>query len=632
MSISYEDIYRQARAAPESFWLEASTAGWWHKPPRIAFSADGAPAGQWFPDGTTNMSEAALDRHVREGRGDQIALIHESAYEGATTRFTFTQLLDRVARFAGALRDHGVGMGDRVVIYMPMIPDAVVAMLACARIGAPHSVVFGGFAATELASRIDDCRPTAIVAGSCGLEPGRVVSYGPMVEEALSMARHRPGLVVMKQRDVGPSRMADDRYVDFDAMVDAATPAPAAMVPSTHPLYILYTSGTTGSPKGLVRDTGGYMTALLWSMRHIYGTQSGDVFWAASDIGWVVGHSYIVYGPLLNGCATILYEGKPVGTPDAGAYWRTIEKHQVATLFTAPTALRAIKREDPTGEWIERADISTLRSLFLAGERADPDTVKWARGILGKPVIDHWWQTELGWPALSAFPGLGDTWTRPGSAGRAVPGFVFEIVDDEGRACPVDTQGTMLIRQPLPPGCSPTLWNADARFHQVYLADHPGHYLTGDAAVRDDDGFIHVMGRIDDVINVAGHRLSTGSMEEILADDADVAECAVVGAQDKLKGQVPIGLVVLKAGRDVDPRQLEDRLVGAVRQRIGPVAAFRHVVIVPRLPKTRSGKILRRTVRALADGMPFTVPPTIDDPASIEEIRDALAQHISAAN
>ncbi|WP_255326023.1 AMP-binding protein [Sphingobium sp. 15-1] len=625
-SNSYAETYGRSVSMPEEFWLEAAGAGWWQDVPRTALDMDGAPAGAWFPDATTNMCVAALDRHIDEGRGNDVALIHESAYEHRNETFSFSQLRDRVAKFAGALIGQGVKKGDPVVIYMPMIPDAVVAMLACARIGAPHSVVFGGFAGFELASRIDDCRPKAIVASSCGLEPGRVVPYAPMLSEALSIAKHAPAVVVVKQREVCRMDMADARFVDFDALVEAAAPAEAVIVPSTHPLYILYTSGTTGNPKGLVRDTGGYMTALTWSMRNIYGAKAGDVFWAASDIGWVVGHSYIVYGPLLSGCATILYEGKPVGTPDAGAYWRLVEKHGVSILFTAPTALRAIKRDDFEGEWVRRSNLGSLRALFLAGERADPDTVKWATHILGKPVIDHWWQTELGWPALSSFPGLGDHSTKLGSAGRAVPGFIFHIVDDEGSPVREGSEGTLLIKQPLPPGCSPTLWNADDRFRSVYLDDYPGYYLTGDAAMRDADGFIHVMGRTDDVINVAGHRLSTGAMEEILAEDADVAECAVVGAADKLKGQAPIGLIVLKAGRAPDPAEIEARLVKAVRDRIGPVAAFKQVTIVLRLPKTRSGKVLRRTMRAIADGRPYSIPPTIDDPAALDEIKQALTQ------
>ncbi|MCP5398223.1 MAG: AMP-binding protein [Sphingobium sp.] len=629
-SSSYVETYQRSASQPEAFWLNAAGAGWWQDQPQTALSMDSAPGSSWFPDATTNMCVAALDRHIDEGRGNDVALIFESAYEGTSGTFSFSELRDRVAKFAGALIDQGIKRGDPVIIYMPMIPDAVVAMLACARIGAPHSVVFGGFAGAELASRIDDCRPKAIIAGSCGLEPGRVVPYAPMLTEALSITKHAPAVVVIKQREACRMDMTGARFVDFDALVEAGVPAEAVIVPSTHPLYILYTSGTTGDPKGLVRDTGGYMTALLWSMRNIYGVKPGDVFWAASDIGWVVGHSYIVYGPLLSGCATILYEGKPVGTPDAGAYWRLIEKHSVSILFTAPTALRAIKRDDPEGEWVKQSDIGSLRALFLAGERADPDTVKWAERILEKPVIDHWWQTELGWPALSSFPGMSEHWTKAGSAGRPVPGFVFHIVDDEGLPVSDGAEGTLLIRQPLPPGCSPTLWNADARFHSVYLADYPGYYLTGDAAMRDADGFIHVMGRTDDVINVAGHRLSTGAMEEILAEDADVAECAVVGAADRLKGQMPIGLIVLKSGRLPDPFEIEARLVKAVRDRIGPVAAFKQVAIVLRLPKTRSGKVLRRTMRAIADGRPYSIPPTIDDPAALEEIKEALAQQLTA--
>jgi propionyl-CoA synthetase len=625
---TYAQTYQSADMDPQAFWLNAAGAGWWDQPPKVAFAESGGPIGTWFPDGTTNMCAAALDQHVDAGRGDQAAIIYESAYDGTTSVLSYAETRERVARLAAGLRDLGVGFGDRVVIYMPMIPDAVVAMLACARIGAPHSVVFGGFAAAELASRIDDCRPTAIIAGSCGMEPGRILPYGPILDKALAAAQFPPSILVMKQRAACPAELLVGRDHDFDDLVTASRPIPPVVVPSAHPLYILYTSGTTGDPKGLMRDTGGYMTALLWSMRHIYGARAGEVFWAASDIGWVVGHSYIVYGPLLAGCTTLLYEGKPVGTPDAGTYWRLAEKHRVVTLFTAPTALRAIKREDPNGLCMGCADLSLLRTLFLAGERADPDTVRWARAVLGRPVIDHWWQTELGWPAIAAFPGLGDLATRDGSAGRPVPGFSFSIVDEDGCDVKDGSEGTLLIDLPLPPGCSPTLWGADNRYRDVYLVGNPGRFATGDAGMRDEDGFLYVMGRIDDIINVAGHRLSTGAIEEVLSEDADIAECAVVGAADALKGQIPVGLVVLKAGRTLDQPALAKRLVAAVRARLGPVVAFKRVVIVSRLPKTRSGKVLRRVLRAIADQRPYTVPPTIDDATAIEEIVAMFAQEV----
>ena len=620
---SQEELHARSLADPAGFWGEAARAIDWYRAPERVLDDSRAPFVRWFPDGVTNTCHNALDRHVAAGRGAQPALIWDSAMTGAVRTLTYAELLDETARFAGALAGLGVGRGDRVLIYMPMVPEAVVAMLACARLGAIHSVVFGGFAARELATRIDDARPKLLLTASCGLEPGRTVAYGPLVEEALALAAAPPERVVVLQRPQLEQPLRPGRDLDWRELAGAA-PADCVPVAAGDPLYILYTSGTTGRPKGVVRDHGGHAVALTWSLRHVYGMQPGETFWAASDIGWVVGHSYIVYAPLLLGCTTILYEGKPVGTPDAGAFWRVAARHGVATLFTAPTAIRAIKREDPEGRLVDRAALGRLRALFLAGERADPDTVEWAGGILGVPVIDHWWQTETGWPIAANCLGLEKLPVKPGSPTRPVPGYDVRVLDDAGRELPPGTAGHIVLRLPLPPGCLPTLWNDDAGFVRSYLERFPGHYATGDGGYFDADGYLWVMGRTDDVINVAGHRLSTGAMEEVVARHPDVAECAVIGVADALKGQVPLALVVAKAGVARAPEEIAREIVERVRGEIGPVASLRRVLLVPRLPKTRSGKVLRATMRRIADAEPWTPPATIDDPAALDEVRRAL--------
>ncbi|MFR9731641.1 AMP-binding protein [Saccharopolyspora sp. MS10] len=617
---AHADAHRRSLVDPEGFWLEASTAIDWDRPPSTALGE----SGRWFPDGELNTCFNALDRHVRDGRGEQDALIWDSAMTGRVEHWTYRALLDRVARFAGALRERGVHRGDRVILYLPMVPDAVVAMLACARIGAVHSVVFGGFAPKELAARIDDAEPVALVAGSCGLEPNRVVEYKPIVDEALRLAAHRPaGGVLVFQREQARAELGPGE-VDAEEALAAAEPVGCVPVAATDPLYVLYTSGTTGRPKGVVRDHGGHAVALRWSMSAIYDIGPGEVFWTASDVGWVVGHSYIVYGPLLAGATTVVYEGKPVGTPDAGAFWRVIAEHGVKALFTAPTAFRAIKRVDHEAEQLARYDVSSLRTLFLAGERLDPETYQWAVRVLGVPVIDHWWQTETGWPICANPRGLEPLPVKPGSATVPVPGFDVRVLDQSGAELPPGTEGALCLRQPLPPGMLPTLWGDDERFRESYLSRYPGHYLSGDSGYVDEDGYVFVMGRTDDVINVAGHRLSTGSMEAVLAAHPAVAECAVIGVRDELKGQVPRGFVVLKAGLEVDPGRLRAELVGAVRDQIGPVAAFRQVDVVDGLPKTRSGKVLRKSMRELADTGRAAAPSTIEDPAVLEDLRATL--------
>jgi propionyl-CoA synthetase len=567
----------------------------------------------------------AVDRHVRDGRGRQAALIYDSPVTGTQRTYTYRELLDEVARFAGVLRGLGVGRGDRVIIYLPMIPEAVIAMLGCARIGAVHSVVFGGFAAPELATRIDDAAPEVIVSASCGIEVSRVIEYKPILDRAIGLARHKPGHCVILQRPQAAAALVPGRDLDWAAAVAGAEPADCVPVAATDPLYILYTSGTTAKPKGVVRDNGGHAVALRWSMPAIYDTHPGEVFWAASDVGWVVGHSYIVYAPLLTGCTTVLYEGKPVGTPDAGAFWRVAAGHKVKTLFTAPTAFRAIKKEDPAGELIGGHDLSGFRYLFLAGERLDPETYHWAGERLGIPVIDHWWQTETGWPIAADLMGLEAMPTRAGSPTMPVPGYDVRIVDGDGNEIKPGETGEIVVRLPLPPGCLPTLWRDDERYVESYLSQHPGFYITGDGGYRDADGYLYVMGRIDDVINVAGHRLSTGQMEEVLASHPAVAECAVIGVNDSFKGQVPRGFVVLKAGVATDPSVVSGELVQLVRDRIGAVAALRRVDVVAALPKTRSGKILRKTMRGIADGADEPVPSTIEDPAVLDALRPVLA-------
>jgi propionyl-CoA synthetase len=621
---AYRDAYRRALADPADFWAERAQALHWERRWDQVLDASRAPFYRWFVGGRLNTCYNALDRHVEQGRGEQAALIYDSPVTGAVARFSYRELRDAVARFAGALLAQGVTRGDRVVIYMPMVPEAVVAMLACARIGAVHSVVFGGFAPHELAKRIDDARPVMVVSASCGIEAQRVIPYKPLLDEALKIARHSVARCIVLQRPQALAALTPPRDLEWSEAIAGAQPAPCVALEATDPLYILYTSGTTGKPKGVVRDHGGHAVALAWSMPAIYGMQPGDIFWAASDVGWVVGHSYIVYAPLLAGCTSILYEGKPVGTPDAGAYWRVIAQHRVNALFTAPTAFRAIKKEDPAGTLIGRYDLASLRTLFLAGERCDPDTVHWAEQQLRVPVIDHWWQTETGWPVAANCRGLTPLPVKAGSASVPVPGYDLRVLDDGGASVPAGKIGNIVIRLPLPPGSLPTLWQNDDGYRDSYLSRYPGYYLTGDAGYIDADGYVWIMSRIDDVINVAGHRLSTGAMEEVLAGHPDVAECAVIGVGDALKGQLPLGLVVLKAGVTRACGELRQELIERVRQQIGALAAFRHVAIVTRLPKTRSGKVLRSTMRAIADSHSYTTPATIDDPRALEEIAQAL--------
>ena len=624
----YAETYARWQDDPIGFWAEAAKAIDWAAPWHAAFNPDQGVYGRWFSGAECNTSYNALDRHVEGGRGDETAVIYDSPVTGTKRKISYRELLDDVATFAAVLADHGITKGDRVIIYMPMIPEAIVAMLACARLGAIHSVVFGGFAAHELASRINDARPKLMVTASCGIEPNRVVPYLPLASAAIEQASHKPDAVIVVQREQHPAELDPVRDRDYAAEMEKARAAGRSQtwvaVAATDPLYILYTSGTTGQPKGIIRDNGGHMVALEWSMENIYGVAPGEVYWAASDIGWVVGHSYIVYAPLIHGCTTVLYEGKPVGTPDAGAFWRVVAEHKVAVLFTAPTALRAIKKEDPDGALIKRHDISSLRSLFLAGERADPDSVRWAEDKLGVPVIDHWWQTETGWAIVADPLGLERLPVKPGSPTAVMPGYDVTVLDDAGHPVQAGKLGNIAIRLPLPPGALPTLWGNDERFRSNYLATFPGYYQTADAGYIDSDGYLFIMGRTDDIINVAGHRLSTGGMEEVLASHAAVAECAVIGVHDGLKGQLPVGFVVLKMGVKASPADVEKEIIQLVRDEIGPVAALKTVLVVPRLPKTRSGKILRGTMRQIADGEQFRMPATIDDPVALDEITGAL--------
>ena len=621
---SYWDAFRRSVEDPEGFWGEAAAGISWYRQPDRTLDDSHAPMYRWFPGGEMNTCYNALDRHVEAGRGAQLALIYDSPVTDTQQTFTYDQLLDEVSRFAGALRDLGVGRGDRVVIYMPMIPQALMAMLACARIGAIHSVVFGGFAAHELAMRIDDAAPTVVVSASCGIEVNRVIEYKPLLDAAIDEATNKPRACVIVQRPEAPATMVPGRDHDWDEVSRAAAPAPCESVAATDPLYILYTSGTTGRPKGVVRDNGGHAVALHWSMSNIYDTAPGEVFWAASDVGWVVGHSYIVYAPLLAGSTTVLYEGKPVGTPDAGAFWRVISEWGVKTLFTAPTGFRAIKRDDPDGTLMARYDLSKFRYLFLAGERLDPETYQWASEHLGVPVIDHWWQTETGWPVAANLMGLDPLPIKPGSPTVPVPGFNVEIVTESGEPAAADTEGLILIKLPLPPGCMSGVWGDEKKYIDTYLSHTPGYYLTGDGGHFDEDGYLFVMGRVDDVINVAGHRLSTGQIEEIIASHPAVAECAVIGVNDTLKGQVPRGLAVLKSGVTRDHDEVAAELVQLVRDRLGAVASLRQVDIVDALPKTRSGKVLRKSMRAIADGVDMPVPSTIDNPATLDALRPVL--------
>ncbi len=618
----YRDLFDASITGPEAFWAEAATAVTWTLPPERILDDSNPPFYRWFPDAELNTCANALDRHVNSGRADQAALIYDSPLTDTERTYTYAELLDHTARFAGVLRGLGIGKGDRVIIYLPMIPEAIIAMLACARLGAVHSVVFGGFAPHELAVRIDDIGPKVIVSASCGIEPKREVEYKPMLDAAIGMVEHPPQYCVVVQRDQLRSDLIEGRDLDWAEAMASASPAAAVPVAATDPLYVLYTSGTTGKPKGIVRDNGGHAVALLWSMRHIYDIAPGEVFWAASDVGWVVGHSYIVYGPLLMGATTVLYEGKPVGTPDPGAFWRVAGDHRVKALFTAPTAIRAIRKEDPEGTYLADHDLSALRYLFLAGERLDPDTYQWATEQLDIPVIDHWWQTETGWPIAANPMGTEKLPIKAGSPSVPMPGYDVRILHDDGHGCTVGEEGAICIRLPLPPGTLPTLWNAAERFEASYLSEHPGYYLTGDGGRFDEDGYLFVMGRIDDVINVAGHRLSTGAIEEVLASHPSVAECAVIGVADEIKGQAPRGLVVVKAGAPVDG--LHDQLVQLVRTQIGAVANFKLVDVVPALPKTRSGKILRKTMRGIAAGRDEPVPSTIEDPAVLESLAPIL--------
>jgi propionyl-CoA synthetase len=620
----YAEIYRRSREDPEGFWAEQAEAIDWIRRWDRVLDDSNPPFFRWFRGGELNTCWNAVDRHVERGRGDQAAIVYDSAMTGEKRRIAYRELRDLVARFAGVLRANGIEKGDRVIVYMPMVPEAVIAMLACARIGAIHSVVFGGFASNELAARIDDAKPKLVLSASCGLEPGRTVEYKPLLDRAIEIARHRPERCIVLQRPQAEARMIAGRDIDWQEAMAKAEPVDCVPVAATDPLYILYTSGTTGQPKGIVRDNGGHAVALHWTMKNIYGVEPGEVYWAASDVGWVVGHSYIVYGPLLHGNTTILYEGKPVGTPDAGAFWRVIAEHGVVALFTAPTAFRAIKKEDPEGTHIRRYDLSRFRTLFLAGERCDPDTLLWAQTKLGVPVIDHWWQTETGWAICANPVGIELLPVKPGSCSVPMPGYDLHILDEGGLDVPPGQMGAITLKLPLPPGTLPTLWNADQRYVDSYLSRYPGHYLTGDAGYRDEDGYVFVMSRTDDVINVAGHRLSTGQMEEVLAAHPDVAECAVIGVSDELKGELPLAFVVLKAGVARDHGTIRSELVQRVRDTIGPVAAFRLVAIVARLPKTRSGKILRGTMKRIADSQPWKMPATIDDPAILDEIAEAL--------
>ncbi|WP_033288181.1 propionyl-CoA synthetase [Amycolatopsis jejuensis] len=618
---AYDETYRRSLADPEGFWLEAARAIDWTKPPTRALDSSREPFYRWYPDGELNTAYNALDRHADGGRGGQDALIWDSPVTGRKRRYTYAELRDEVATFAGALVSLGVTRGDRVILYLPMIPEAVIAMLACARIGAVHSVVFGGFAPKELAARIEDAKPKLILAASCGIEPTRIVEYKPIIDAALATTAHQPSHVVVFQREQARAELSgtDLDWAELDA--DPVEPVP---VKATDPLYILYTSGTTGRPKGVVRDAGGHAVALAWSMGALYDIHAGDVWWTASDVGWVVGHSYIVYAPLLVGATTVLYEGKPVGTPDAGAFWRVIAEHGVQALFTAPTALRAVKKVDPNAGELRKYDLAKFRTLFLAGERLDPETYHWAHDLLGTPVVDHWWQTETGWPIAANPRGLEPMPVKPGSATKPVPGWDVRILDQAGDQLPAGREGAIALKLPLPPGSLPTLWGDDERYRSAYLARYPGYYLTGDSGYLDEDGYLFVMGRTDDVINVAGHRLSTGSMEAVLASHPAVAECAVIGVADQLKGQVPRGFVVLKAGVEMPEEELRAELVALVRRDIGPVAAFRDVSVVAALPKTRSGKILRKTMRGIADGRDEPVPSTIEDPGVLDALRTIL--------
>ncbi len=620
----FDEVFRRSIDDPDGFWGAAAESVSWVRRWDQVLDAANPPFYRWFAGAELNTCYNALDRHVEGGRADQVALIYDSPVTGQVRRYSYRELRDLTARFAGVLRALGVGKGDTVILYMPMVPEAVIGMLACARLGAVHSVVFGGFAPHELAIRIDDARPKVLVSASCGIEGAKVIPYKPLLDQAIEQASHKPQSCVILARPQAQAELIPGRDHDWATLMEQATPADCVTVAATDPLYILYTSGTTGMPKGVVRDNGGHAVALRWTMTNVYNVQPGDVFWAASDVGWVVGHSYIVYAPLFSGCTSVLYEGKPIGTPDPGAFWRVVSEHNVKVLFTAPTALRAIKKEDPEGKHLARYDLSRFQVLFLAGERLDPDTYHWASRLLQRPVVDHWWQTESGWPMAANCLGIEPLPIKPGSATKPAPGYDVRVLDSAGAEVPPGGEGTLVVRLPLPPGNLTTLWQAEARFISSYMGPFPGYYFTGDGGYLDEDGYLYVMGRVDDVINVAGHRLSTGEMEEIISTHPAVAECAVVGAHDQLKGQVPVGFVVLKAGAEVDPDQLAAELAKMVRSQIGPIACYKQTAVVGRLPKTRSGKILRGTMRKIADGEDYRVPSTIDDPSSLGEIEGAV--------
>ena len=622
--MDYHSIYESWRADPEKFWMDAAKNIDWHKKPTFALNHSNAPLYEWYTDSFVNTCFNAVDRHVKNGRADQTAIIYDSPVTEKQLHLTYKDLLEKTSLLAGALINKGITKGDRVIIYMPMVPEAIIAMLACARIGAIHSVVFGGFASNELAVRIDDAQPKTILAASCGIEPGRIIEYKPLIDEAIELSEHKPECVVILQRPEAQASLMPGRDFDWEEFQLDAKPADCVIVEGNHPAYILYTSGTTGAPKGVVRPTAGHLVALHWSMKNIYDVDPGDVFWAASDVGWVVGHSYICYAPLIHGNTSVLFEGKPVGTPDAGTFWRVISEHKVKSFFTAPTAFRAIKREDPEGKFKSKYDLSCLKALYLAGERADPDTIYWAQNLLGVPVIDHWWQTETGWTIVGNPMGIEALPIKVGSPSVPMPGYDVRILDNDGKELPKGELGAVAIKLPLPPGTLPTLWNAEERFKNSYLSTFPGFYETGDAGLIDDDGYLYIMARTDDVINVAGHRLSTGAMEEALSNHSDVAECAVIGVSDQLKGQVPLGFLCLTNGVNRPHKEIIDECIQLVRDQIGPVASFKLATVVARLPKTRSGKILRATMVKIADNQEFKMPATIDDPTILDEIKEAL--------
>ena len=622
--MDYHSIYESWRADPEKFWMDAAKNIDWHKKPTFALNHSNAPLYEWYTDSFVNTCFNAVDRHVKNGRADQTAIIYDSPVTEKKLHLTYKDLLEKTSLLAGALINKGITKGDRVIIYMPMVPEAIIAMLACARIGAIHSVVFGGFASNELAVRIDDAQPKTILAASCGIEPGRIIEYKPLIDEAIELSEHKPECVVILQRPEAQASLIPGRDFDWEEFQLDAKPADCVMVEGNHPAYILYTSGTTGAPKGVIRPTAGHLVALHWSMKNIYDVDPGDVFWAASDVGWVVGHSYICYAPLIHGNTSVLFEGKPVGTPDAGTFWRVISEHKVKSFFTAPTAFRAIKREDPEGKFKSKYDLSCLKALYLAGERADPDTIYWAQNLLGVPVIDHWWQTETGWTIVGNPMGIEALPIKVGSPSVPMPGYDVRILDNDGKELPKGELGAVAIKLPLPPGTLPTLWNAEERFKNSYLSTFPGFYETGDAGLIDDDGYLYIMARTDDVINVAGHRLSTGAMEEALSNHSDVAECAVIGVSDQLKGQVPLGFLCLTNGVNRPHKEIVDECIQLVRDQIGPVASFKLATVVARLPKTRSGKILRATMVKIADNQEFKMPATIDDPTILDEIKEAL--------